>query len=106
MVVKIPRNKLQRSLAGGKTAARVGGKMLKFLAKRPFMDKDRRAQEKDRTFNESAEIVFKGLCLLKGTALKIAQALSMEMDVFPAHLRRELEKSYNQVPPMTRLLIR
>jgi len=106
MVVKIPKSKLQRSLSGGKTAARVGGKMLKFLAKRPFMDKDRRAQEKDRAFNESAEIVFKGLCLLKGTALKIAQALSMEMDVFPEHVRRELEKSYNQVPPMNRVLIR
>jgi len=106
MAAKIPKSKLQRSLAGGKTAARVGGKMLKFLAKRPFMDKERQAQEKDRAFNESAEIVFKGLCLLKGTALKIAQALSMEMDVFPEHVRRELEKSYNQVPPMNRVLIR
>jgi predicted unusual protein kinase regulating ubiquinone biosynthesis (AarF/ABC1/UbiB family) len=106
MQAKIPKSKLQRGLAGGKTAARVGGKMLKFLAKQPFMDKARREQEKDRTLNESAEIVFKGLCLLKGTALKIAQALSMEMDVFPEHVRRELEKSYNQVPPMNRVLIK
>ncbi len=105
MQAKIPKSKLQRSLAGGKTAVRVGGRMLKYLAKRPFMDKSRQAQEKSRAYNESAEIIFKGLCLLKGTALKIAQALSMELDVFPEHVRRELEKSYNQVPPMNRVLI-
>jgi predicted unusual protein kinase regulating ubiquinone biosynthesis (AarF/ABC1/UbiB family) len=106
MQAKIPKSKLQRSLAGGKTAARVGGKMLKYLAKQPFMEKTRREQEKDRALNESAEVVFQGLCLLKGTALKIAQALSMELDVFPENVRRELQKSYNQVPPMNRVLIK
>jgi len=106
MQAKIPQSKLQRGLAGGKTAARVGGKMLKYLARKPFIDKTHREQEKRKAYNESAEVVFKGLCLLKGTALKIAQALSMEMDIFPENVRRELEKSYNQVPPMNRVLIK
>ncbi len=105
-MAKIPKSKLQLSLAGGQTAARVGGKMLKYLARQPFMDKARREQEKQRALNESAEVVFQGLCLLKGTALKIAQALSMELDVFPEKIRREHEKSYNHVPPMNRVLIK
>lgn len=106
MAANIPKSKFQRGLAGGKTAARAGGKMLKYLVKQPFIDKSRREQEKDRAFNESAEAVFQGLCLLKGTALKIAQTLSLEMDVFPENVRRELAKSYNQVPPMNRVLIK
>jgi len=106
VAANIPKSKFQRGLAGGKTAARAGGKMLKYLVKQPFIDKSRREQEKDRAFNESAEAVFQGLCLLKGTALKIAQTLSLEMDVFPENVRRELAKSYNQVPPMNRVLIK
>ncbi len=51
-------------------------------------------------------VVPEGLSLLKGTALKIAQQLSFEIDIFPEEIRRELEKSYHQVPPLNRALIR
>ncbi len=44
--------------------------------------------------------------MLKGTALKIAQQLSFEIDFFPEEIARELEKSYHQVPPLNRALIR
>ncbi|NNG02047.1 MAG: AarF/ABC1/UbiB kinase family protein [Desulfobacteraceae bacterium] len=102
----IPENKWQRSIAGGKTAIKVGGKMLKYLAGKPFLDGDGKDAAKLRVKRESADILFQGLSLLKGTALKIAQQLSFESDIFPEEIRKELEKSYHQVPPLNRALIR
>ena len=102
----IPQNKWQRSISGGKTAIKVGGKMLKYFAEKPFLDRRKQALAKQKAQREGAHILFQGLSLLRGTALKIAQQLSFEIDVFPAEVRRELEKSYHQVPPLNRALIR
>ena len=102
----IPQNKWQRSLSGGKTAIKVGGKMLKYLAEKPFLDRHKQAAAKKKAQREGAHILFQGLSLLRGTALKIAQQLSFEIDIFPDEVRRELEKSYHQVPPLNRALIR
>ena len=102
----IPRSKWKRGWTGGKTAARMGGKMLKYIGKKPFLSEAGRLREKEQMEKESAAILFHGLSLLKGTALKIAQTLSMELDLLPSQVRRELEKSYNQVPPINRALIR
>jgi len=102
----IPQNKWQRSISGGKTAIKVGGKMLKYLAEKPFLDRQKQKAAKQRAQREGAHILFQGLSLLRGTALKIAQQLSFEIDIFPEEVRRELEKSYHQVPPLNRALIR
>lgn len=102
----IPKSKWQRGWTGGKTAAQVGGKMLKYLGQKPFLSEAGRLRQKERLERESAEILFRGLSLLKGTALKIAQTLSMELDILPSQIRRELEKSYNQAPPINRALVR
>ncbi len=102
----IPKSKWKRGWTSGKTAAQVGGKMLKYLGQKPFLSETGRLRQKERLEQESAEILFRGLSLLKGTALKMAQTLSMEMDLLPSQVRRELEKSYNQVPPINRALVR
>lgn len=105
MQAEIPKSKLQRSVASGKTAARVGGKVLKYLAKKPFLSKEKKQKARSKMEQESADILFKGLSMLKGTALKIAQQLSLELDIFPETVRIELEKSYHQVPPINRALV-
>ena len=102
----IPENKWQRSISGGKTALKVGGKVLKYLAEKPFLDHQKRATARQKAQREGAHILFQGLSLLRGTALKIAQQLSFEIDIFPEEVRQELEKSYHQVPPLNRALIR
>jgi predicted unusual protein kinase regulating ubiquinone biosynthesis (AarF/ABC1/UbiB family) len=102
----IPENKFQRSIAGSKTAVKVGGKVLKYLAEKPFLSSRKKDAVRQKVSRESAEILFQGLSLLKGTALKIAQQLSFEIDVFPEEVRNELEKSYHQVPPLNRALVR
>jgi predicted unusual protein kinase regulating ubiquinone biosynthesis (AarF/ABC1/UbiB family) len=103
---QIPQSKLKRSLAGGKAAAKVGGGVLKYMARRPFLSQKSRKEARRRLDEKSAQAIFNCLTLLKGTALKVAQLLSMELELFPPAVRRELQKSYNQVPPINRVLAR
>ncbi|PIE67034.1 MAG: ABC transporter [Deltaproteobacteria bacterium] len=103
---KLLTGKLARSLAGGHTAVKVGGKMLSYYAKRPFLSKTGRHEAKTAASAAGAETLFQGLSLLKGTALKIAQQLSLEMDILPEAACRELAKAYHQVPPINRALVR
>ncbi|MBI9088886.1 MAG: AarF/ABC1/UbiB kinase family protein [Desulfobacterium sp.] len=105
MQEKIPTGKFKRSVTGTGTAARVGGKVLTYLAKRPFLSRDGKEKAKERMAAQSGEILFKGLSVLRGTALKVAQQLSLELDLFPPALQKELEKSYHQVPPLNRALV-
>ena len=102
----IPTGKWERSLSGGKTALKIGGKVLKYLSEKPFLAEDQRQSARESLDRESAEILFKGLSVLRGTALKIGQMLSLELDALPSEVRRELEKSFNQAPPINRALVR
>jgi predicted unusual protein kinase regulating ubiquinone biosynthesis (AarF/ABC1/UbiB family) len=101
-----PTGKIERALAGGGTAARAGGKMLLHYAKRPFMGAEARRRARDQAARDGARVLFQGLSLLKGTALKMAQQLSLEMDLLPEAACRELAKAYHQVPPINRALVR
>lgn len=106
MTESIPTSKWQRGLSGGKTAARMSQKALTYLVRRPFLKEEERVKAKRALNRENAAVLFEGLSLLKGTALKIAQILSMEMDIFPPEITKELQKSYHQVPPINRVLAR
>jgi predicted unusual protein kinase regulating ubiquinone biosynthesis (AarF/ABC1/UbiB family) len=106
MSESLPESKLRRTAVGGKTAANVSGKVLKYLAKKPFLKKEDQKKAKQTLEKDYAAEIFKGLVMLKGTALKVAQMLSFELDIIPAAIRKELEKSYNQVPPINRALVR
>lgn len=106
MQKKIPESKLNRSIVTGKTAISVSGKVLKYLAKKPFLSKPDKQKAKLLLEKDNAETIFKALVMLKGTALKVAQLLSFELDIIPPAIRKELEKSYNQVPPMNRAVVR
>ena len=102
----LPTSKLGRTYAGGKTALRLGARTVEYLSRKPFLTKSGREELRAEYNRKSGEILFQGLSLLKGTALKVAQMLSMELDIFPPEIRRELAKSCHQVPPMNRALVR
>ncbi len=102
----LPTGTLQRALAGTKTAAKVGSKVLGYYAKRPFLSPENRLQAKEKAATEGAGALFQGLGLLKGTALKMAQQLSLEADLLPEAACRELAKAYHQAPPINRALAR
>jgi len=103
---QIPNGKLRRTLIGGKTAAKVGGGVIKYLAKKPFLSQQAKQEARKNLDDSSAKAIFLCLSMLKGTALKVAQLLSLELELFPDAVRKELEKSYSQVPPMNRVLAR
>jgi predicted unusual protein kinase regulating ubiquinone biosynthesis (AarF/ABC1/UbiB family) len=106
MISKLPTGKIERALSGSSTAAKVGGKVLLHYAKRSFLSKDARVKAEEKMIQEGAKTLFAGLSLLKGTALKMAQQLSLEMDLLPEAACKELAKSYHQVPPINRALVR
>ena len=103
---RIPSGSLGRALSGGRTAARVGGHVLGYYAKRPFLSAQQRRSARDKAARDGARTLFQGLGLLKGTALKMAQLLSLELDLLPEAVCRELAKSYHQVPPINQALVR
>jgi len=102
----IPKSKWERGLTGTRTAAKMGQKALKYLAMKPFLDEEERIEARKTLNRETAASLFQGLSLLKGTVLKMAQFLSMELDIFPPEVTKELQKSYHQAPPINRALVR
>lgn len=51
-------------------------------------------------------MIFKALGTLRGTALKAAQMMSLEMEMIPEIYRKEMGKAASRVPPLNRALIR
>ncbi len=102
----IPSSKLKRSGVAALAAAKVGARQLSHLSKRPFLSKQQKEEQTLTTDTANADVIFKALVQLRGTALKVAQMLSMETDLLPEKYRKELAKSYYQVPPLNRSLIR
>ena len=102
----IPTGKLKRAGVAGLAAAKIGAKHLGHFSKRPFLSRKQAEKQRQEIDDASAEAIFNALSHLRGTALKVAQMLSMETDLLPERYRRELAKSYHQVPPLNRALIR
>ncbi len=102
----IPTSKLARSRVVAGTILKAGGKHLGHLGKRAFMSSSQVAQDKALLDDATAQLAFDAFCKLRGTALKIAQMLSLETSILPESFRQELSKSYHQVPPLGRVLVR
>ena len=102
----IPVGKMARGSVAGVTAAKIGAKKLTLMSKRPFLSQKSFQEHQKRNDDEIAEVLFRGLTKLRGSALKVAQILSLELGVLPDAYRKELYKSHYQVPPLNRALIR
>ncbi len=103
---KVPEGKIARSSIAGIAAMKVGAGYLKHKVKRPFLSQKKQQKDKETLHDNNAQILFKAISQLRGTALKLAQMLGMEQDLLPESYRRELEKSFHQVAPLNRVLIR
>jgi predicted unusual protein kinase regulating ubiquinone biosynthesis (AarF/ABC1/UbiB family) len=102
----IPSGKLVRTGIAGGALLKAGSRQLTHAAKRPFLSGPAREEQKLQLDDETARILFRAFSQLRGTALKVAQMLSMESNLMPEWFRREMSKSYHQVPPLGRPLIR
>lgn len=98
----IPTNKLQRASQLVKTGAKVGVNYVKYYGEKvvnPSLSKEK--------LNESnAEDIYDGLKSLKGSALKVAQMLSMEKNIMPRAYVEKFSLSQFSVPPLSAPLVR
>jgi len=98
----IPTGKIKRASKLVGTGVKVGGNYLKYYSGKlvnPDLNKD--------ALNESnAEDIYDGLKNLKGSALKVAQMLSMEKNIMPKAYVEKFSLAQFQVPPLSAPLVR
>ncbi len=99
---RIPTSKLGRTTELVKTGVKVGGNYLKYFGKKavnPSLNKDELNQE-------NAADIYDGLKSLKGSALKVAQMLSMEKSLLPKAYVERFSLAQFSVPPLSAPLVR
>ena len=98
----IPTGKIERAGQLVKTGIKVGGNYVKYYGKKlvtPGLDKEE--------LNESnASDIYDGLKNLKGSALKVAQMLSMEKNLLPRAYVERFSLAQFSVPPLSAPLVR
>jgi len=97
----IPTSKVERSAKFIKTGVKVGGNYIKHYSKKLFNpDLDRTELNED-----NAADIYQSLSELKGSALKVAQMLSMDKNLLPqAYVDKFTQSQYN-APPLSGPLI-
>mgnify|MGYP001946002883 FL=1 len=99
---KIPTNKIQRASKLMTTGVKVGGNYLKYYGKKIVNSETTR----DELNESNAEDIYDGLKNLKGSALKVAQMLSMEKNIMPKAYVEKFSLAQFQVPPLSAPLVR
>ncbi|MCG7933331.1 MAG: AarF/ABC1/UbiB kinase family protein, partial [Candidatus Thiodiazotropha taylori] len=93
MTKSVPTGKLARTRLASGAMLKAGGKHLSHIARRPFMSSESSQQKKAQLDQQTAEILFKALSQLRGTALKLAQMLSLDNHYLPEPMRKQLAMS-------------
>lgn len=98
---KIPTSKVARAGKIVSTGARLGGNYIKHYVKKAFNpDTD------DAELNKAnAEDIYEALSNLKGSALKMAQIISMDKNMLPAEYVQQFQKAQYKAPPLSGPLI-
>ena len=97
----IPTNKVERVAKLVTTGVKVGGNYLKYYGKK-VVNPD---LSKDTLHQENAADIYDGLKELKGSALKVAQMLSMEKNLLPQSYVEKFSLSQFSVPPLSAPLV-
>ena len=98
----IPTSKIQRASKMVQTGAKVGVNYLKYYGDKITKTE---AEAKDRLNNNNAEDIYDGLKQLKGSALKVAQMLSMEKSILPQAYVEKFSLAQFSVPPLSPPLV-
>jgi predicted unusual protein kinase regulating ubiquinone biosynthesis (AarF/ABC1/UbiB family) len=99
---RIPTGKLERAGKLVKTGVKIGGNYAKYYGKKlvnPEMGRDELNED-------NATDIYDGLKSLKGSALKVAQMLSMEKNLLPSAYVEKFSLSQFSVPPLSAPLVR
>ena len=98
----IPTNKIERATQLVTTGVRVGGNYLKYYGGKAL----NREMSKEALDEENAKDIYDGLKSLKGSALKVAQMLSMEKNMLPRAYVEQFSLAQFSVPPLSAPLVK
>ncbi|OZV69760.1 ABC1 kinase family protein [Winogradskyella aurantia] len=98
----IPITKISRASKLVSTGAKVGVNYLKYYGDKMVNSKD---DAKERLNQNNAEDIYDSLKQLKGSALKVAQMLSMEKSILPQAYVEKFSLSQFSVPPLSPPLV-
>ncbi len=98
----IPITKISRASKLVSTGAKVGVNYLKYYGDKMVNPK---AEAKERLNQNNAEDIYDSLKKLKGSALKVAQMLSMEKSILPQAYVEKFSLSQFSVPPLSPPLV-
>jgi predicted unusual protein kinase regulating ubiquinone biosynthesis (AarF/ABC1/UbiB family) len=98
----IPTNKLSRASKLVSTGVKVGGNYAKYYGKKVFDS----SLTKEQLNEDNAEDIYDSLKSLRGSALKVAQMLSMEKNIMPKAYVDKFSLSQFSVPPLSAPLVR
>lgn len=99
--MRIPVSKVQRAAKFVKTGAKVGGNYLKHYS-RKLVNPELTRDDLDES---NAEDIYASLSELKGSALKVAQMLSMDKNVLPGAYQSKFAMSQYSAPPLSYPLV-
>ncbi|NNC69531.1 MAG: AarF/ABC1/UbiB kinase family protein [Flavobacteriaceae bacterium] len=99
---KIPTGKIERATKLVSTGAKVGVNYLKYYGDKLVTTKEK---AKEKLNKNNAEDIYDSLKELKGSALKVAQMLSMEKSILPRAYVEKFSLSQFSVPPLSPPLV-
>ncbi|WP_047419793.1 AarF/ABC1/UbiB kinase family protein [Cellulophaga sp. Hel_I_12] len=99
---RIPTGKIERASKLVKTGVKIGGNYVKYYGKKLVNPELTR----DELNEDNAGDIYDGLKTLKGSALKVAQMLSMDKNILPSAYVEKFSLSQFSVPPLSAPLVR
>lgn len=97
----IPSSKVERAMRFVKTGVQIGGNYVKHYSKK-IVNPD---LTRDELHEDNARDVYDALSELKGSALKVAQMLSMEQNLLPRQYTNKFQMAQYSAPPLSGPLI-
>ncbi len=97
----IPTSKVKRAAKVLGASAKVGGNYIKYYAKKSV----NHSLSKDALHEDNANDIYKSLSEMKGSALKVAQMMSMDNQVLPKAYQDKFSMAQYNAPPLSYPLI-
>jgi predicted unusual protein kinase regulating ubiquinone biosynthesis (AarF/ABC1/UbiB family) len=101
---EFPSSKMERGKIFAKTGLKVGGNYARYFINRAFNGADE--QHKQLLNETNARQIFEEFTKLRGTALKLAQSISMDTGILPEEYIDIMSNAQYRVPPINRALVR
>ncbi len=98
---KIPTSKVKRAAKLIGTGAKIGGNYVKYYANKAIGDKN----AKEKLDKDNAEDIYDSLSKLKGSALKMAQVMSMDKNMLPKAMTDKFAQAQYNAPPLSYPLV-